>query len=251
MKHLRYLLMAALVAMPLTACDEDTNPVVIDPIYGTVTGTVSAEGTGLSGVSVSLVGATSQSATTGAGGTYTFTNVEAGSYGVAIDAATHADVSFSQTSKTTTITTSGETATVDFTGSYIRTATITGVVTATGTPLGGIAVKVTGGPDNVTKNSVTNAGGEYFATGLRAGNYTVTITPPAGRDLRDGCGSGDGWHGRDQDRAVPGSGRTDGHHLRGRDGRRRSGCGRGCEAHGRRDGRRPRRVPMVRMLSRT
>ena len=41
-------------------------------------------------------------------------------------------------------------------------------------------MSVTGGPDNVTQGSVTNAGGEYFATGLRAGSYTVTITPPTG-----------------------------------------------------------------------
>jgi hypothetical protein len=181
MKHFRYLLMAALVAMPLMACDEDTNPVAIQ--YGTVTGTVAAEGTGLSGVSVTLVGATSQSATTAAGGTYTFTNVEAGSYGVAIDASTHTDVSFSQTSKATTITSDGETVTVDFSGSYIRTATISGVVTASGTPLGGVAISVTGGPDAVVNNSVTNAGGEYFATGLRAGTYTVSFTAPAGVDF--------------------------------------------------------------------
>ena len=183
MKHLRYFLLAALVAMPLTACDEDSDPVVDVISYGTVTGTVSAEGTGLSGVGVTLVGATSQSATTGAGGTYTFTNVAAGSYGVSIDASTHADVSFSQTAKTTTISTSGEVATVDFGGSFIRTATITGVVTASGTPLGGVAVTVTGGPDNVTNNSVTNAGGEYFATGLRGGTYTVAITNPGGIDF--------------------------------------------------------------------
>ena len=179
MKHLRYLLMAALVAMPLMACDEDSDPVVEVTIYGTVTGTVSAEGTGLSGVGVTLVGSTSLSSTTGAGGTYTFTNVEAGGYGVSIDASTHSDVSFSQTSRTTTIATSGETVTVDFGGSYIRTATITGVVSASGAPLGGIAVTVTGGGDNATNNSVTNAGGEYFATGLRAGAYTVSFTAPA------------------------------------------------------------------------
>lgn len=182
MKNLRYLLMAALVAMPLTACDDDDGPTGKN-LVGTVTGTVAAEGTGLSGVGVTLVGATSQSATTGAGGTYTFTNVAVGSYGVSIDASTHTDVSFSQTSKATSISAADEVATVDFGGSYIRTATITGVVTASGTPLGGVAVTVTGGPDNVTNNSVTNAGGEYFATGLRAGSYTVTIPAQAGVDF--------------------------------------------------------------------
>jgi len=74
MKHLRYFLLAALVALPLTACDEDKNPVEEVVIVGTVTGTVSADGSGLSGVAVALVGAVDQSATTGAGGTYTFTN---------------------------------------------------------------------------------------------------------------------------------------------------------------------------------
>ena len=50
MKHLRYFLMAALVAMPLTACDEDSDPIAIE--YGTVMGTVMAEEAGLSGVEV-------------------------------------------------------------------------------------------------------------------------------------------------------------------------------------------------------
>ena len=95
MKHLRYLLMAALVALPLTACDEDSDPVATS--FGTVSGTVSAESNGLSGVGVTLVGATSMSATTGAGGTFTFANVATGAYGVSIDASTHPDVSFSQT----------------------------------------------------------------------------------------------------------------------------------------------------------
>ena len=112
MKHLRYLLMAALVAMPLTACDED-DETVVEPvtITGTVSGTVSVEGAGLQGVTVTLVGVTSQTATTGAGGTYTFTGVEAGSYGVTISSIP-AGVSFSTTSATTSITTQGQTVTV-------------------------------------------------------------------------------------------------------------------------------------------
>jgi len=176
MKHLKYLLMAALVAMPLTACDEDDGPIIEPTPTGTITGTVSAEGAGLSGVSVTMVGATTLSATTGANGAYTFTNVEAGSYGIAIDASNHPAVSFSVTSKTTSITSQGQTSTVDFSGSYIRTAALLGSVTASGAPLAGVSVSVTGGPDNVTNNSVTNAGGEYSATGLRAGTYSVTIS---------------------------------------------------------------------------
>ena len=87
-------------------------------------------------MSVTLVGATSQSATTGAGGAYSFTGVEAGSYGVAISDFP-ADVSFSTVSKTTSITSQGQVATVDFSGSYIRTATVSGNVMASGDALAG------------------------------------------------------------------------------------------------------------------
>ncbi len=178
MKHLRYLLMAALVAMPLTACDEDDDTVTPTEttIVGTVSGTVSAEGTGLSGVSVTLVGAATQSASTGSGGTFTFSNVEAGSYGVSIDASNHPDVSFSQTSKSTSITTDGQTAVVDFAGSYIRTASIQGLVVAGEKGVVGVTATLTGGPDSVNKTAQSNTGGEFTFTGLRAGDYTVVIS---------------------------------------------------------------------------
>jgi hypothetical protein len=172
--------MAALVAMPLTACDEDSDPVVDPVIIGTVTGTVSADGEGLSGVAVSLVGPVDQSAATGAGGTFTFTNVPEGSYGVSIDPSSQPDVSWGQTARTTTITVNGETQTVDFPGSYIKTSAITGVVSASGAPLAGVAVSVTGGPDTFSGSYVTDAAGMYVASGLRGGTYTVAITAPAG-----------------------------------------------------------------------
>jgi len=177
MKHLRFLVLAALVAMPLTACDDDGKKTVEPPVTGTVSGAVTVEGAGVSGVSVTLVGATSQSATTGAGGAYSFTGVEAGSYGVAISDFP-ADVSFSTVSKTTSITTQGQVATVDFSGSYIRTATVSGNVMASGDALSGVAVTLTG-PEGA-KNAVTDGSGHYGVSGLRAGEYTVAITVPAG-----------------------------------------------------------------------
>ena len=179
MKHLRYLLMAALVAMPLTACDEDDDNGDITPPatpVGTVSGTVSVEGNGLAGVSVTLVGATSQSATTGSGGSFSFSGVEAGSYGVSISDVP-SDVSFSTTAKTTSITTDGQTVTVDFSGSYIRTSTIAGQVVVEGAGIAGVAVTATG-PEGA-KNAVTDNGGNYSFSGLRAGDYTVAIDVPA------------------------------------------------------------------------
>jgi hypothetical protein len=178
MKHLRYLLMAALVALPLAACDEDddtTTPPA--PVTGTVAGTVSVAGTGQANVDVTLVGATSQSVKTGSDGKYTFASVEAGSYGVTISNIP-AGTTFATTSKTTAITTQGQTVTVDFTGSYITTSSIIGTVTADGIGLNGVAVALAG---TQTGNSVTANGGNFSFTGLRAGTYTVTISNiPAG-----------------------------------------------------------------------
>ncbi len=177
MKHLKYLLMLALVAMPLTACDEDDDDEVVDvPVVGTVAGTVSAEGSGLAGVDVTLSGAQTLSATTDASGAFSFTNVEAGSYGVTIDASNHPDVTFPQTAKSTAITTQGQTATVDFSGNFIRTASITGTVIAGSEAVAGATVTVTGGPDNVTKTDDTDLGGDFSISGLRGGDYTVTLS---------------------------------------------------------------------------
>jgi hypothetical protein len=177
MKHLRYLLLAALVAMPLTACDEDddtggTTPVDV-VVYGTVSGTVSIEGAGVAGVSVSLVGTSSQTATTSSSGAYSFANVEAGSYGVTISGIP-AGATFATTSATTSITTSGQTVTVDFSGSYIRTSTIAGQVMVGGMGIAGVSVTATGAEG--AKSAVTDNAGNYSFSGLRAGNYTVALS---------------------------------------------------------------------------
>ena len=71
-----------LAALGSTACVSggDGGDTIVPPVViaGTVSGTVTVEGTGLVGVTIRLVGAASQSATTGAGGTYSFSNVPAG-----------------------------------------------------------------------------------------------------------------------------------------------------------------------------
>ena len=149
-------------------------PVAPPPIVGTVSGTVSVEGSGLEGVSVS---AASQSATTGSSGGYSFANVPAGTHSVQISGAP-ADVAFGSTATPVTIATSGQMATADFNGTYIRTSTITGSVTAGGE--GVVATVTATGTGMLTseepKIGTSNADGDFELTGLRAGGYMVTIS---------------------------------------------------------------------------
>ncbi len=177
MKRLKYLALAALVAV--AACGDDGTPAIEPDIEGNVTGVVTVDGAPLAGVTVRLDGATSQTATTGADGSFSFASVPAGTYGVSLENVP-SDVSFSVGAKITTIATQGQTASVNFSGSYIRTAAITGTISATtedGTAtVAGVAVSLSGVE---SKTATSDADGLYSFTGLRAGAYTVTIDPGA------------------------------------------------------------------------
>ncbi|MCY4399346.1 MAG: carboxypeptidase-like regulatory domain-containing protein, partial [Gemmatimonadetes bacterium] len=125
---------------------------------------------GIDGVSVNL--SNGASTTTAGGGTYRFDAVPAGAYTVTISGFP-ADASFDATSSAATIPDTGGSVTVDFRGSYIRTASIMGTVTVENTGLGGVTVKLSGMADSQT---ATDNNGQYSFTGLRAGTYSVEIS---------------------------------------------------------------------------
>jgi len=167
MKRIKYLALAALVGVWACSSDNTSAP----EITGTITGTVSIEGAGADGISVAL--SSGASTTTAGGGAYSFTGVPGGAYTVTIsDYPT--DVTFSSTSKAAAIQTAGQSVPVDFSGSYIRTASIIGSVTAGGTGIAGVSVAADG--PGGTQNKVTDANGGFNFTALRAGSYTVTIS---------------------------------------------------------------------------
>ena len=165
-----------LAALGSTACVSggDGGDTIVPPVViaGTVSGTVTVEGTGLVGVTIRLVGAASQSATTGAAGTYSFSNVPAGTYGVQVSGGP-ADVTFATTSTVVTISTDSQAATADFAGSYIRTSSIRGSITS-GTGAGIVATVSLTGVESRSGGSDTN--GNFEFAGLRSGGYTVTIS---------------------------------------------------------------------------
>ena len=185
MKFPRFATVALLTGALMVACgdDDDAGPTAVitppapAPIFGTVSGTVSVEGSGLAEVSVNLTGPAAQSVTTGSSGGYSFSNVPAGAHNVGISG-TPPDVAFVSTSMAVTIATNGQTATADFSGNYIRTSWITGSVTAG--DKGVVATVTAAGSGMLTDEEPaigsSDTDGNFELTGLRAGGYAVTIS---------------------------------------------------------------------------
>ena len=150
----------------LAACDQGTPPLPA----GTINGQVSVEGQGIDGVTVAL--STGTSTTTAGEGRFSFTNVDNGTYTVTISNFP-VDASFTSTFLPATITTDARMATLNFSGTYIRTASIIGSVTVERTGLGGVTVRLSGMADASTQ---TDANGLYTFTQLRAGSYKVELS---------------------------------------------------------------------------
>jgi hypothetical protein len=127
----------------------------------TISGTIS--GTGGSGATVALTGATTATATANTSGAYSF-SVPDGSYTVT---PTKAGFSFTPTSQAVTV--SGANKTANF--SSAPTFIITGTISGSGGS--GATVKLTGA---ATATVTANTSGVFTFTGLKNGSYTVTPT---------------------------------------------------------------------------
>ena len=166
MNRLKLLGAIALLGIPLAACDEGTEP----PPVGSIVGQVSIEGTGIDGISVNL--SNGNSTTTSGGGNYRFDAVDGGAYTVTISGYP-SDATFDATSAAATISSAGQSVTINFSGSYIRTASIMGSVTVENMGLGGVTVALSGVS---SASTVTDDNGQYAFTGLRQGSYSVEIS---------------------------------------------------------------------------
>ncbi len=140
-------------------------------LRGTVQGTVLLEGAPVAGAAVDVSGPTSRTTTTDGQGRYAFGDLPSGAYVVTLSGAP-LDASFPATSRTAVITRS-ESVQVDFTGNFIRTASITGRVTSRNEGLAGVRVTLSG-VDSLT--TLTAVDGKFTFPGLRAGRYEVTIS---------------------------------------------------------------------------
>ncbi len=144
-----------------------------------LTGMVSVEGVGLPGVTVSISGRQDAQMQTDGQGQYTFTGLRAGNYTIEISGFDPTDVAFSSESNTATVAV-GATKVVPFEGVYVRESTISGQVSVEGSGLSGVTVSLQGMGSDVAQ--MTDAGGQYTFSELRAGEYQVAIS---GYDTRE------------------------------------------------------------------
>jgi hypothetical protein len=127
-----------------------------------LSGTITASGNGLSGVTVTTG---SISTTTDEDGNYTFSGLAAGDYTITPNKTGY---TFTPVSRSVPITTANV-AEVDFTASAVTvTYRISGTVTQSGSGLSGVTMRAGG---SIT---TTGSGGSYILSSLQAGTYTVT-----------------------------------------------------------------------------
>ena len=137
-------------------------------IGGTISGTVTSGGVGLSGVTINLTGVAALSTTTNANGYYSFSGLANGNYTIT---PVKSGYTFNPSNRNPTV--SGvDVPNQDFTATPVAgTYTISGTVTSGGAGLSGVTINLTGA---ATLSTTTNANGYYSFTGLVNGNYTIT-----------------------------------------------------------------------------
>ncbi|TMR09513.1 peptidase [Nonomuraea turkmeniaca] len=140
---------------------------------GDLSGTVTAAGAPVAGVTVTVSGPMNRTVTTGEDGTYAVPRLMAGAYEISA-----AKFGYDTATATATIT-AGQAATADVAMTRQPTGVVSGTVTTAGTPEPGATVEADGTP----VSAVTGADGRYSLT-LPHGTYDLKVTP------RSRCSSG-------------------------------------------------------------
>ena len=134
---------------------------------------VTVENTGIGGITVRLSGMADSQTATDNNGQYAFTGLRAGTYAVEISGFDMDEVGFGSVSSSATVGV-GESKIISFDGTYLRTAGIMGQVSVEGVGLPNVTVTMTGEGEDET--DVTDAGGLYGFSKLKAGSYSVAIS---------------------------------------------------------------------------
>jgi len=132
-----------------------------------ISGTVTSGSSGLSGTTVMLNGAASDTVTTDAGGAYTFSGLGNGNYTIT---PSKTGFVFNPTSVSQTLNGTNLTS-VNFNATTVSTLSIFGTVTSGGLGMSGVTMALSG---TGSATATTDANGNYIFSGLANFNYTIT-----------------------------------------------------------------------------
>jgi plastocyanin len=137
-------------------------------------------------VSVALTGGATRNATTSGTGAYSFGNLTAGAYTVAITVPAGLQLAAGQTGSRAVTVTAGQTTTANFEleEPAPTTGTISGAVRAGATGVAGATLTLTGNGEN--RNTPSAANGSYAFATVAPGSYSVHAAAPAGYALAPG-----------------------------------------------------------------
>jgi hypothetical protein len=158
------------LAWLLAGCGGDGEGVGgLDSRSGTVAGTVTLDGAGVPGATLTLETTPPRPASTGVGGAYRFDRVPSGTWAVTLTVPEGS--TFPETSRTITAA-PGQEARVDFHGVLPRTAALEGRVTVGAAPLPAVEVELTGPESRV---SLTDSAGAFRFDALVRGEYRLQV----------------------------------------------------------------------------
>jgi len=153
---------------------------------GAIGGSVRNGGSGVAGVTVSLGGGATRTATTSSTGAFSFGNLPAGSYTVAITVPNGLQLATGETASKAATVAANQTATVNFTlaTAAATTGIVSGAVREGQTGVAGATLTLTAA--GVTRAIASGANGSYQFADLVPGAYNVHLAVPNGYSLAQG-----------------------------------------------------------------
>lgn len=174
--------LAAVVFLALPGCGGDSGESPTETDTGTVAGAIldpSDQGVAGAALTLSRSGQPSRTASSGSDGSFTFQNVEVGTWSLAVEAPDGFELAPGQSAQQSVTVTSGGTVQATFRVTPVAgEGTISGTVLHDGRGVGQVELTLDDGQGGVTEVT-TDASGTFTFDDVEPGDYELEISPPA------------------------------------------------------------------------